>query len=576
MKIKNLRKKGKKFLQFTRFIIPYWKIEVLAIGLSQLIVYLGLINPYLTKLVIDNAYGNRDLKLFILLAAVAIAVFLVIGILTSISDYYSRYLKQKVNFDMNKEIISTLHSLDLKFFRDTSGGENLYKINYDIERVTNLITDTVATSLKLFPTFLFTFIIVLFLNWRMALMAFFLGIFFYFHALFFARRRRVLMRQLVIQRQGIFSRLNEMFQKMYLVKAAGKEATEKEKHVDRLSEAMATFFKGLKVQIASGFTSQIISRSIIGAITFYGGYQIIKGDMTLGTLTSIMVYLSRISGFHSQVSRLFQNINLGLISCERLEVILDKGRQKYIKREGKKPARFRPEIKFRNVDFYYYPQQYILKNFNMGISPKQWIGLAGPSGCGKTTVMNLLLGLYWPLRGEVLIDGISIKEIDLNFIKENIGVVPQESYFWNDTIKENLLYFNNQADLEDIRKVVEQVRLTKTLAQQPKKLDTQLGDEACKLSEGEKQRLALARALLFKPKLLILDEALSFVDNEASAFILEEIKSHYSNSSVILITHNPLALRYTDKVVYMKQTGQVIEDSHENLLQNPDYYKLFG
>lgn len=574
--MKSLKTKAKIFSQFARFIIPYWRRVALVVILSQLAVYLGLINPYLTKLVIDEAYGHRDLRLFALLAAVGAFVFLAVGILSSISDYYIRYLREKVNFDINKEIISTLHSLDLGFFRDSSGGENLYKITHDIERVTNLVTDAVANLLKLFPNFLFTFIIVSFLNWRMALMTFFLGIVFYFHALYFARRRRSLMSQLIIQKQGIFSRLNEVFQKIYLVKAAGKEAAEQRRHVDRLSEAMTTFFKGLKVQITSGLSSQIINRSIIGAITFYGGYQIIRGEMTLGTLTAIMVYLGKISGFHNELSRLLQNIEVGLISCERLNVITDRTSQKTIEKEGKRPARLNPKINFRNVDFYYLPQQYILKDFNMEVSPGQWLGLVGLSGCGKTTVINLLLGLYRPASGQVLIEGIAIEEVDLNFIKANIGVVPQESSFWNDTIKENLLYFNSSAGPKDIIRVIEEVRLTEIIDQQPAGLNTQLGDEACKFSEGQKQRLALARALLSKPRLLILDEALSFVDNETSAAILEEIKSSYKDTSVMIITHNPLALRYTEKVIYMRKPGEAFEGSHEELLQRTDYYNIFG
>ncbi len=566
----------RKFLHFAKFLLPYWKIEILLIVFSQLIVYLGLVNPYLSKLVIDEAYKNRNVKLFILLAILGGGIFLISGIISAFSNYYSRYIKKRVNVDISQLVVSHIHSLGLEFFKNTSHSENLYKVNYDIDRVTNLITSAIEQVLKLFPTLIFTLAIVWFLNWRMALAAFFLGIFFYIHAAYFAKRRRHIQHKLIKQNQGIFSRLNEVFSKMHLVKAAGKDKYESRVYSKGLREAMATYFKGIKMEVLSGSTSNMINKMIIGAISFYGGYQIIKENMTLGTLTAILVYLSRVAGFHNSLANLFQNVSMGLISCDRLQVILEKKKEQSEEKERIIPKDFGPNIVFEDVCFCYTPKKYVLKNFNMRILPKQWIGLAGGSGCGKSTVLNLLLGLYYPLTGRILAEGIPIQDIDLNFIRVNTAVVLQEPNLWNASIRENIVYFNAAANAGDIERVINEVMLTNTIKQQPKGLGTQLGDGACKFSEGQKQRLALARALLHRPKLLILDEALSFVDNQTVIAILERIKKDYSHMAVLIISHNSQAIKYADKVVYMKQDSSVLEDKHNNLLKNPDYRKLFN
>ncbi|MFC1807729.1 ABC transporter ATP-binding protein [Candidatus Omnitrophota bacterium] len=576
MDINKSQKKRAQVFYFFKFLRPYWKLCALTIVLSQSIVYLGLINPFFAKLVIDNAYVNKDLRYFLILTAVGASVFIFSGILSSLNDYISGYLRQKVALDINKETISSLHSLDLAFLKDSSSGEHLYKIHYDTERVVILITDTFLRALWLIPTFLLTFIIILFLKWQMALTVFFLGALFYFHAAFFTKRRLAITQKLIMQRQGIFRRMNEVFQKMYMLKAVGMNEYERHRHLNRLHEAMEIFFKNLKLQIASKFSSQLLSRSIMGGLAFYGGYQIIRGDMSLGTLTAILVYLNRISDFHSKASNLVQNINIGSISCERVKGILDKAGKESTDTEKKRPVSFQPHIEFINVDFYYHPSSYILKDFSIDISSKQWVGLVGPSGCGKTTIMNLLLGLYWPGKGEVLMGGISTKEIDLNFIREDIGIALQEPYLWNETIKENLLYFNRSASQTDIEQVISQIRLEDAVKSQPKGIDTNLGDSACKFSEGQKQRLALARALIKKPKLLIMDEALSFVDNETSTLILRDIKMNYTDMGTLIITHNPNLLEFADNVIYMKSPGVVIEGSHADLRLRDDYSVLFN
>lgn len=568
---------GKQFLYFTQFIRPYWKKQVLVILLTQLTIGLNLVNPYLSKLVIDRAYKNKDLQLFIILAIIGGSVFLLNSLVNHITAYQRNLISKQVDFDFNRYVTSGLYDLNLKFFRDTSKTVNFYKLNYDIHSVSSLLVETFFQIFQIFPAFLFTFIIVTFLNWKMALMAFSLGIFSYLHAVFFLKKRRKIILESIEKNQSIFGRLNEVLSKMYLIKASGESRKEKKRFLGKLREAFAISLKSLRLQMVSGFSSDLVNKFIIGIITFFGGYQIISGQMTLGTLTAIMVYLSRITGFHFQVSSLFQQMGTGLISCERLQSIMEEieNQRKRMTKKRRLPVDLAPHILFKDVDFYYYPRQWVLKGFNMQIEPYQIIGLVGSSGCGKSTVINLLLGLYYPVSGKVLIEGIPTDELDLESVRRRIGVVLQEPFLWNTSLKENLLYFSKSGD-DEIDKVIEVVRLKEVIKEQPAGMDTNLGDDACKLSEGQKQRLSLARALLRKPKLLILDEALSFVDNQTSADILKNIRIRYPSTTILVITHNPKLLNYTQKVVFMRENKEVTEGLHQDLLKETEYKKLLG
>ncbi|MCM8773304.1 MAG: ABC transporter ATP-binding protein/permease [Candidatus Omnitrophica bacterium] len=566
----------KKLLYFFKFSRPYLKLQIFIVILTQLAVILGLVNPYLSKLVIDDAYKNRNLRLFVILVTVGGVIFLLTSVINHIIEYKKSYICRNINFELNKNIVAKVYDLNFSFFRDTFKSDNLYKLNYDIEGVTSLIVDTPLQLFRVIPTFIWTMIILIFLNWEIALVASFSGIFVYIHMLFFTKKRKKIMYEVIERRQAIFSHLYDSLSKMYLVKASGKEEREKIRFVDSLSKLFDKMIKSLRLEILSNFSSELVGKLALGFILCFGGYQIIIGKMTLGTLTSLSAYLFRVLGFHTQISFIFQQFSLGSISCERLFSIVKEIEKNKDNNKNKKRITFSGNIEFKDVSFYYLVGEFVLDKFNMLIRPGEKIGLVGYSGCGKSTVVNLLLGLYSPIEGEVKIEGVSITEIDLVWWRENIGIVLQEPYFIGGSVKDNLIYFNEFANDDEIKKVLEEVYLDKVIKGLSKGLDTDIGDDACKLSQGEKQRLALARALLRKPKLLVLDEALSFVDNWTSSKIIENIVRDYPYLTMLIITHNHQLLFFTHRVIFMKVRREIIEGEHRKLLSLPQYRSLFN
>jgi subfamily B ATP-binding cassette protein MsbA len=306
--------------------------------------------------------------------------------------------------------------------------------------------------------------------------------------------------------------------------------------------------KNARLEAGSYFINGLAGRAILGLVIFYGGYQVIKGGMTLGDLSAISIYLAQLTGLQGAAMQFFQQASLGSISCQRLEEIFACRPQA----SEEKSAIFfripRGRIEFKDATFGYPAGKKIFENFNLVIPSGACFGLSGPSGSGKTTLINLLLRLYKLDKGEIFIDGCDIRGIKADAFYGQIGVALQEPFLWNDTLGNNIRYGNKDAPWQEVEEAAKIACANDFIATLPQGYDTVIGENACKISEGQKQRIAIARALLKRPKILILDEALSCVDTESEGAIIGNIKNALSQSTIIIISHRPSVIEKTDTI----------------------------
>lgn len=541
---------------FIPTIKPYWQQLFLLFMLSQSSALLGLINPYLTKLIIDNFTTNNNIRVFISLSVLGALFFVINMIITNLYDYLTHKLNQIITFQLTKQVAQKLIFMKLIDFRNKAKNELLFKFNYDIEKLVNILSTSLLTFAKIITTILFTFIIIWHLSWQLALLSLFSGIFMFLPMQYYTKKRWNLLLANIKSKELIFKHLTNVLNFSYFIKAARKEEAESRTFIQKLFNQLHSALKVKKVQIFSVSITEFISRGIVGTMLLYGGFQIIQGHLTLGTLTAITVYLTKISSLHAQLAQLFQNTNLGLISGERVKEILEDQPQ-IVREQQNTPLHLKPfkaHIKISNLSFEFFPDQKIIDNLTLEIPPKQWLGIFGPSGCGKSTLINLILGLYQPKKGEILINDQPVSYYDHPMYQNKIVLAAQDVYIWNDTIKNNLLYLNPNANEKHIDHVLKQVSLKDLVASKPDQLNAIIGDDGCKLSNGQKQRLSLARSLLANPELLILDEALSFIDNPTIEHILTNIKTDYPDLTLILISHNPLVKKYIDSEINFMPT----------------------
>jgi len=562
------------FLKFSRFLLPYWKQELAVIILGEAAVVFALVNPYLSKLLIDKGLLNKDLNLFIVIGLGMGALFILNGLISAFVQYVSQYVESKVDIDIRKSVFEHLNKLSFDFFQSRSSGENIYKISYDIDRITAFITSAISEITTILPRTLFTFAIIFYLDRQMAVLALCLAPFLYFFPYYFSKKMRILYNELFKSIQGIFERLAEVFSHIQLVKAFGKWDSEFKNYIERLLVNIRLSLKTAKLAALSGFSSSVMSRLIAGLIFFYGGYLVIKGRLSFGSVTAIMLYITQLFGLQTRFAMFFQNAVMGMISCSRIEEIL--GQEPKIRENSlAKELRFdKGELAFRSVTFAYSGKAPILENINFTIDAGSHIGLMGPSGCGKTSIVNLVLRLFQPQLGEILIDGYNLKDIKFQSLYEQVGVVLQEPFLWNDTVENNIRYGKEDASLNEVLDVARLTGIDGFIEGLPQKYQTKIGENATLLSEGQKQRIAIARALIKNPAILILDEALSSLDLESEISILERLMSQRTNKTTIIISHRLNILNYIDWIYLLESPAKIIKMSPKDFLGTIKYSDL--
>jgi len=539
---------------------------------------LALINPYLAKLIIDKAYGNRDIKLFFILASASVIVFILHGAMTAFSGYLSKRINYAINLDLTRDLFKSFIRLPVGRFNERPAAERLHRIASDAQRVSRFLSQAFQRVAGLFPRFLLTLVIIFFLDRRLALFAAFMMPVSFIHPYVFGRLLQKITGRMMENLQRVFERLHAVLSHMYLVKAFGREEDELEKFEGVLLARKRAELRNAKFLSLSTFFSSILNKVIGSIIALYGGYQVIRGAMTLGTLTAVMIYVAQLIGLAKSTSGLCEDIAINSVSCRRLSEILDlrpiptemPGAIDHVVRRG--------NIEFKDVRFRYGQDRYVLDGITFSTAPTAKIALTGPSGCGKTTLLSLILRLYEASGGSIFIDGLDIRGIRSKSLASQTGIAPQEPFLWNDTVANNILYgAEARKEKVDIIKAAKIAEAHKFIMKLPKGYNSAIGEMGCRISEGQKQRIAIARAVIKRPKILMLDEALSSVDSEAELRIIDNIMREFGNSTVAVVSHRLSTVRRMNLVYFLAGPSRMECGTHEELLgRNAGYRQLFA
>ncbi|MBN1794904.1 MAG: ABC transporter ATP-binding protein [Candidatus Omnitrophica bacterium] len=572
-----MKKEERLLLQkFLRYLAPYWRQELTLIILSVLAAVLPLVNPYLTKLVIDKAFGNQDFRLFVLLVGCGAAVFLLTILAGALQGYLDQYIKARVRYDLSQGLFRHLERLDLAYFQEKSSAEHLYKIGHDIDRVKEVISRVPQDLCTLFPRLLLTFAVVWCLDWKMAILSFVLAPLLYLPFYFYVERMKTAFQRWIRHSEALYEYLSELFSHMALVKAFGGEKREGSHYRRKLSENTEILLSNSRLEAAGRVLGSAANKAVFGCIVLYGGYGVIRGGMTLGSLTAIMVYIGQLIGLQGQFAWFFQTIATGVISCGRIDDVLS---WRPVIRESEKAQDIvleRGAIAFKGINFGYREEAPVLRDISFEIAEGCIAALVGPSGCGKTTIINLLLRLYDVNSGAVLVDGHDVRDIRLASFRRQVGIALQEPMLWDDTIENNIRYGKPEATGEEVRDAARICGIDGFVRGLPGGYQTIVGEDACKISEGQKQRIAIARALIRKPNILILDEAMSSIDSAGEEDIMRQVRARLSTSTIIIISHRWSSIRKVDKVHFLKRAGSMVTGSPEELLENDqDFRNLF-
>ena len=570
MSTENPKAVGKRFLEG---VFPYWPQIVKTTLCMTVMVGFSLLIPLFTKLVIDRAITQQDQKLLWIVCLGGVGSICVYVLLSLIRDRFYIYTTRRILLDFRNRFFQHLLRLPMPSLTKRQTGEYGSMIINDVDailtsatyNVLHFFTDTLSAVAIISIMFYF--------NWRLALIALIVvplnGLtYVYFRPHF---HKATLKRQ-----EATAATLSYVQQTLAAIRLVKSFSAEKHHNRSFFRESKLLLFAQAKVSILesiAGNISQLVVRIQPIVIICFGGLEVLESRLTIGELVAFSAYLEylsapvyRILHFHlglaatkAVLQRLFQVLDLtdehsgdGTLEKKKLDDVVG-------------------HIQFQSVHFAYQEIE-VLKAINLDVRPGSIVALVGPSGSGKTTLTNLIPRLYEPNAGRLLLDGHDLQTLDLKFLRQQIGIVPQEPVLFDVSIKENIRYGCPSATDEAVYAAAQAANIHEFIVSLPDGYETQIGERGFKLSGGQKQRVAIAMAILRNPKILILDEATSALDSQSEALIQEALQNVMKQRTTFVIAHRLSTIRNADQIVVMDQ-GEIVEvGSHSDLLASGKLY----
>jgi len=552
------------------------------IYLGFLFIFLSNITSVYVPLIIRD--GIDDLRQQLSSPALLKYALLIVGV-TFISGFFRFLIRQtiivtsrKIEFDLRNDLWAHLQNLSLRFYQNTKTGDIMAHATNDINAVRNFVGPAVMYSIDTFTLFVFTLALMISIDLKLSLLSLLPFPLMSFFVYYFGKKIHLLFTKIQEHFSLLTSKAQENLAGIRIIKAYVREETEIN-HFRKLSYEY--FKKNLnKIKVDSLFHPVlflVIGTSII-LIMWYGGLKVIDGELTLGELTAFVLYMGYLiwpAIAFGWITNLTQQASA---SQKRLNALFA------IEPEIKETAQtnysfqhLKGEIEFRNVSFRYRDNlPFVLKNINLKIPAGSTYAIIGQTGCGKTTLINLILRFYDVTDGEILIDGNNVKKIPLKVLRSETSYVPQETFLFSDTLKNNIAY--GLVDLpEDLinQRVNEALRiahLTPDIESFPNGLETIIGERGITLSGGQKQRTSIARAVAKGGKILILDDCLSAVDTNTEEIILNNLKEFMKGRTSIIISHRISTVKDADQIIVIDNGTIAEQGTHEELLELEGIY----
>ena len=565
-------------LRILSYLKPYWLQFLFVFVAILLSATVGLLPSIITGRIVDEALMGRNMTLLIqlLLAAfVTLTVSQVIGVLES---YINAWISQRIIFDMKNQMYDHLQHMPHNFFTSEKQGDIITRMNSDINGVSSVISGTLASIVSNIATVVTTLVALFSMSWQLALVGIVVIPLLILPTKSVGETRWKLLSESQAKQDEMNQLVNETLSVSgsLLVKLFTREEEEYRRFVS-VNEEVTHF--ALKEQRSGKWFHVIMGMfTQIGPLLIYfaGGWLIIgKVDpsLTVGTITATVALINRLYRPVQSLLNLQVDFTRSIALFTRICDYFDKENPIYAPKFGVKPDVTCQDIEFDHVRFRYLPEKPLLEDICFTVPGGKMYAIVGPSGSGKSTVVNLIPRLYDVTGGRVRVAGLDVRHFDLSYLRSCIGVVTQESYLFNGTIRENLLYAKADATQEEIEAACRTANIHDFIVSQPNGYETEVGNRGLKLSGGEKQRLSLARVILKDPKILILDEATSALDSISENSIQDALEAMMKGRTSIVIAHRLSTILKADCILVVKDGVIAEQGTHEELLAKDGIYR---
>ena len=570
---------GKLLQRIFSCLLPYWPkllVVFMAIVGSSI---LGLLPAILTGRIIDEGLIGKDLNMLILLIAASVGVLIASNLIGVLESYLNVSMAQYITFDMRNRMYAHLQKMSHLFFTTSKQGDIITRMTSDISGVESVISGTLTNVLRNLAILITSVIVMYDKNWQLATIGIIIVPLFVIPTKRVGRTRWMLALQSQQKNDEINQILHETLSVsgQMLSKLFTNEPMEYDKYKDASSEMTRLRIK--ENMAGRWFRMAMSTYTGIGPMLIYlaGGLLMInygKTALSVGDITMMAALLTRM---YQPVNSLL-NIQVDLIRSlamfTRIFEYFDMPVDIQDRRNALIPGKPTGSLEFDHVFFSYAEEQPILKNISFNIPVGSSVAIVGASGAGKSTLINLIPRLYDVTGGSIRLDGTDIRELNLGFLRSSIGIVTQDTYLFNGTIKENLVYAKADATDDELVRVCREANIHDFIASLPDGYDTLVGNRGVKLSGGEKQRVSIARVILKNPKLIILDEATSALDSISESLIQDATEQLLRERTSIVIAHRLSTIMAADEILVMK-SGEIVERGiHKKLLtKNGVYHK---
>jgi len=533
----------------------------------------------LTALVVKFVNGifvHKNSNMLILAALAFPAIFALKGIFDYGNSYLLSYVAQNLIRDMRMDMFKKFISLSHDFYVKNSSPKMMSRMTNDLGIVQGAIVSLPVYLIRNTLTFIGLLAAAFYLNWRFSLIAFIGFPIAALPLISFARKMRRSSKAGLQQKSEIYASLHQMLNGFSVIKAFNSEKHEGEKFKGDNMKYYGIAMAVDRVSARSSPTMNFIGAFAVAAVLFLGGKDVINGVWTAGAFVAFIVAAGNMYEPIKSFSGVNNQIQQAISAYERVFEIMDAVPSIQNAPNAYTLPAFSKSIEYKNVDFGYLPDKDVITDFSAKINLGETVAFVGHSGSGKTTIANLLLRFYDPKKGEILIDGHNLKDVTLESLRSQVGIVSQDVLLFDDTVKYNISYGSFGASMEDIMNAAKNANIHEVISRLPLGYDTPVGERGMKLSGGEKQRISIARAMLKNPPILVLDEATSALDSESEALVQNAIEKLMRNRTVILIAHRLATVKNADKIIVM-EAGKIVESgTHEELvkIENGAYKKL--
>lgn len=588
-----------------RYLRPYRRPVTLAVGLIILHSLLQAVIPLFFKVAIDRYLGGAvELQGPMLAGKLAaltrylpaepwaglnqLAVLFFVVLLGSFLLEYWRVLLmqitgQKVMYDLRMEIFAHLQRLPIVFFDRNPVGRLVTRVTYDVDTLNEMFTSGVVAIFGDFLRLGGIVAIMLYLDWKLALLTFAVLPLIFLVTMVFRQRVRDCYRRIRVAVARINAFLNEHLSGMSVVQLFSRERCAAEQFDKVNRQHMLAWHDAILAHAWFYPAVEILSVLAIALIIWFGGLQVVTrlptdalAGATAGTLVAFILYAQSFFRPIMDLSEKYNILQSAMASSERIFKLLDMPLMLSAPTQLRRLKRIHGQIEFRNVWFAYRDQEWVLRDINFTIEPGEMVAIVGPTGAGKTTLTNLLLRFYDVQRGQILLDGVDIRELDLAELRRHFAIVLQDPFIFSGTLASNIRLGSDWITEAAMRRALQQVNLHSFVATLPEGLEHQVRERGATLSVGQKQLLSFARALAHDPRFLILDEATSSVDTQTEFQIREALTQLVMGRTSIVIAHRLSTVQRADKILVLHK-GQLREmGTHQELLAlRGIYFKLY-